>query len=252
VFYPHPGEQVSWIGAAIAAAALAAVTVAVWRLRRRAPCLLVGWLWYVGLLVPVIGVVQVGWQAMADRYTYVPLIGVFVALVWGIEQRVRGRADVVRLTRVVAAVAVVALMVLTSLQVRHQKDARSLFERALALDPDNYVAHKVVGMVDLQERRLESALAHLREAVRLRPDYTEAHYNLGALLASAGSLDEAIGHFEAAVESAPEAAQGHVNLGMALEMAGRSADAEADFRRALELDPANEPARARLGRLSGR
>jgi len=282
VFYPHPGTGIAPLKVVVAIAVLSSVTWAVVVLRRRAPYLVVGWLWYIGTMVPVIGLVQVGQQAMADRYTYVPLIGVFVAVVWGVTELVRGRPAARRTVQAAFLVIIVLLSMATRAQVRHWRDAGTLFQHALELDSENAVAHTTLGVIFTNEGRPGEALAHLREAVRikpgypeahfnlgvlysrtgrrneaidayrrvteLRPDYDQAHTNLGAALLGAGFLDEGTEHFRTALELRPTP-ETHVNLGIALEYGGRLDDAADHYRRALEIDPTHEYARARLDRV---
>jgi len=282
VFYPHPGAGIAPWKVVVAIGVLSSVTGAAVVLRRRAPYLVVGWLWYVGTMVPVIGLVQVGQQSMADRYTYVPLIGVFVAVVWGVADLVHDRPGARRAVQAAVVVILVALSVATQAQVRHWRDAATLFRHALELDPANAVAHTTLGVVYTNEGRFVEALSHLLEAVRiepgypeahfnlgvlysktgrrseaidayrrvteLRPDYDQAHTNLGAALLGAGFLEEGTEHFRKALRLRPTP-ETHVNLGIALEYGGRPDDAADHYRQALEIDPNHPYARTRLDRV---
>jgi len=184
VFYPHAGADLSAGAVAVAAALLLAVSVAVWHQRRRRPYLAVGWFWYLGTLVPVIGIVQVGSQAMADRYTYLPLIGLGIAVAWGASDacaRLPGR----RLVLPVVACAVIAALATTaSIQVRHWRDSTSLFQHALAVTRRNHVAHSYLGAALLERGQTADAIFHYREALRLRPDLLTVTNNLAWLLAT--------------------------------------------------------------------
>jgi tetratricopeptide (TPR) repeat protein len=280
VLVPHPGAGIAPWKVIVALAVLSGITWGAVRLRRTAPYLLVGWLWYVGTLVPVIGLVQVGQQAMADRYTYVPLLGVFIAIAWGVEGLVRGRPATRRAVQAATVGIVVVLSVTTHAQVRHWRDARALFLHALDLNPDNAVAHTTLGVLAMNEGRPDEALRHLSEAVRIEPAYPEAHFNLGVLYSKLGRRAEAITAYRTAIELRPDSPRAHtnlgalmvgagfvregiaqfrtalelrptpqayVNLGIALEHDGKTDEAVELYRRALEIDPEHELARARLG-----
>jgi tetratricopeptide (TPR) repeat protein len=186
VFYPHPEESLPWPQVAMAAAFLVGVTVLALVRFRRAPGFGVGWLWYLGTLVPVIGLVQVGSQAMADRYMYLPLVGLAIAVAWGVPALVpTGRAR----TPVLSSLAVVTLAALAgvaSLQLRHWRDSRSLFEHAVRVTADNHVAHAYLGAALLDEGRTEEGVARLSEAVRLQPSFLAASNNLAWVLATSG------------------------------------------------------------------
>jgi tetratricopeptide (TPR) repeat protein len=182
VFYPHPGDGLSPWSVAAALALLAALTaLAAWQ-RRARPYLLVGWLWYLGTLLPMIGIVQLGSQARADRYAYIPLIGIGLAATWlvadWLAQRARG------LLAAAALAALATLAIATSLQVRHWKDSRTLLGHALAVTERNHVAHMHLAAALEREGDLEGAVRHYREAVRIRPDYVDAMNNLAWLLAT--------------------------------------------------------------------
>jgi Flp pilus assembly protein TadD len=220
----------------VGAVALAAVTAVVLLQLRKRPYLAVGWLWYLGMLVPVIGLVQVGSQAYADRYTYLPVIGLLVALVWL-------AGDLVARSRTgrIAAGAALALMlavfaVATARQAALWQDTRTLFTAALAVTRDNPVAHQCLGCALLQEGKIKPAIAELNEALRLSPNYPDAHNNLGNALGLAGRNEEAIVHFRAAL-SLNKKADIHHNLGSALDKLGRADEAVGEYRAALALEP---------------
>ncbi len=215
VFYPHPatlGERVSaasWIGAA---AILALLTVLAARERRRRPYLLFGWLWFLGTLVPVIGIVQVGSQAMADRYTYVPLIGIFVAISWWAAELV----DRFRLPRLATAVmwagCLAPLAVAAHLQNGHWVDGVHLYRHAIAVTRKNWVAWNNLGMQFLFAADNESAAAAFHEAVSIKPDYSVGWYNLGVASGREGQHPAAADCYRKALELDPGNADGWVNL----------------------------------------
>ncbi len=235
VFYPHPGMPPAW---QVAAAGLLLATVTVWVLRqgKARPYLAVGWFWYLGTLVPVIGLVQVGVQAIADRYTYVPTIGLFLMVALGVPDLLpRGRRPAAALG-LAAALVTLALAVRTSAQVGYWKDSETLFKRSLEVTEKNYLIHNNLGAVYLDQGRLELAKRHLSEALRFLPDYPQAANNLGLAEFRDGRLDAAIERYRQALDLDPGLAQAHDNLGNALSQAGRTEEAMRHYRRALELD----------------
>jgi tetratricopeptide (TPR) repeat protein len=239
VFYPHPGVHVPVGAFVLSAVVLVAISAAAWRLRRSRPHLAVGWLWYLGTLVPVIGLVQVGAQAMADRYAYIPLIGIFVAVVWGLA--VAGRRAAAGLD----AAAIVALAVTAHAQAAHWTDSLALFEHARQVTRNNYVAYTNLGLVYNKQKRWETAIAHFREALRLQPRSADALGHMGLALARSGRIDEAVEALSAAIAIYPDSVHAHNNLGVAL----RTRDPEralTHLRRAVELDPEFAEARVNL------
>lgn len=244
--YPYPRFVPAWQALA-AAAALAAISIAVLRLRDRAPYLAVGWAWYLVTLVPVLGFVQAGPQARADRYTYVAMTGIAMAVVWGIAE---ATARIERRGPALAAAACGALAlfaVVASTQLEYWRTSETLFRRALAVTTDNYVAHKGLGTVLLEAGRVEEATSHLRTAVGLAPDFAEAHSDLGEALRAAREPQAAIEHLARAVQLRPDAADFRVNLGSALYELARTPEAEAQYREALRLSPDSPTAHSGLG-----
>ena len=233
-FYPRWTEPLLW--PAIAAALfLAGLTWLVVRSRERHPYLLVGWLWYLGTLVPVIGLVKVGEHALADRYTYVPLIGIFIGIVWGVAYWA-GRSPLIGGTiRFLAAAALLLCARTTFVQTRYWHDGRTLFEHALQVNPNNALAHNNLGILLLHNGEMPEAMSHFRKALEINPDYAFAHYNLGNALQQDGRLEEAIAHYERALELEPAYAKAHNNLGNALAKAGQPERAVTHYQRALAL-----------------
>jgi protein O-mannosyl-transferase len=272
VFYPLP-EQVPPTAVAGSLALLLGISVAAWRLRKNRPYLLVGWLWFLGTLVPVIGLVQLGSQALADRYSYFPLIGVSIAVAFG----TRDLANHFRLPK--SMIATAAVMVLagcifaTENQLPYWQDNKSLFLHDLAVTPDNPVAHFWIGTACQEDRDYTNALAEFRKAEQLDPDFASTHFmiggllkdlgkpgnalaeyhealriepnnpavhdHIGLLLAGMGSYDEAITEFKIAAKSDGTDAWPHFHLGKLLATQGRDAEAVAEFREALRIDPDN-------------
>ena len=236
VFYPHresslPTAQVVAIGTV-----LVLVTAAALRAARRAPYLVVGWLWYLGTLLPVIGIVQVGTQAMADRYTYVPAIGLFVAVAWGVAA-LAARRPAPRGLAMAAAVLLVALAARTVVQLRAWRDSASLFAATIAAVPDSWVAHYNLGNAWMAAGRTAEAEAEFSETVRLRPRFARGHNNLGDALDALGRHERAIAAYQEAIRVNPEMAEAYNNLGTSLAALGRLQEAEVRLREALKRQP---------------
>jgi tetratricopeptide (TPR) repeat protein len=237
-FYPHPMTTLT-LGVILASSAvLLAIGVGAVAKRRAFPALAVGWWWYVGTLAPVVGIIQVGVQAYADRYAYVPLIGIFVALVWSAARLTEGRPVAVRRAVIVAGVAWIAtLSVATRAQLPYWHDSVSLFQRAIDVVPDNALAHNNLGMALVAEGRMADALVHFEKAKEIAPLDTDARSNLGNALRALRRPAEAVIAYEKALEQSPNDASIHYNLATALADLGRWNEAESHLREALRLDP---------------
>ena len=246
VFYPYSlGGLPGWAVAGLAAL-LAAATAVAFRLRDKAPYLAVGWLWFLGTLVPVIGLVQIGSQSMADRYTYVPLIGIFVAVAWGVAGLVSGSRAAQYAVSAIGIAIVLALFVATRAQAAAWLNSETLFEHALTVTTDNWLAHSNLGAAFLDEGRIEDGIAHEKEALRIRPAYTEAHYNLGLALEKSGRHTEAIQEFERALSLRPGFAKAHNNLAGVLAGQGQMDAAMTHLEQAIRVEPGNTDARYNL------
>lgn len=251
VFYPLPASVPSWKGLAAAALLLAITALALWRLRRQ-PYLAVGWLWFLGMLVPVIGFLQVGRQAMADRYTYLPSIGLFLILAWGAREILGPdhRRRWLRITLAGGALAVVAALSVTAhAQVLTWKDSLSLFSHALKVTENNYLAHLNVALALSRqgEDHREQALHHFHEVLRLHPNLAEAHAALGTAHRRWGQNAEALPHLRRAVQLKPERHRLRFWLAITLGEMGRKEEAKLQLRKALELNPRFTDAHFRLG-----
>ncbi len=236
VFYPLRRE-VPIVEGLLALLMLGGISFAVWKLRASRPYLLVGWLWFVGMLVPVIGLVQVGGQARADRYTYLPLIGVFIMLAWGGRDVVRAFRVPAKLAAVVAAVMLIACAALTRYQAGHWRNSESLFGRALEVMPENAVAHINLGSVFEQAGRAEEAQAHYRAALRIDPGRAQAHNNLANVLDATGKFAEAVPHYEEAIRLRPRESIPRNHFGMALAGQGWFDEALSNYAAAMALAP---------------
>ncbi|HYW47250.1 MAG TPA: tetratricopeptide repeat protein [Bryobacteraceae bacterium] len=246
VFYPYPDSLPAW-QPAVSALVLAGITVAALWMRRSRPYLLVGWLWFLGTLVPVIGLVQVGAQARADRYMYVPMVGVTVMIAWGAADLLRGRR---RAQAALASVALVACAGAAWAQAGYWQNSETLFAHAIQVTAGNYIAEHNLGTYLMQAPgRLEEAIPHLQEAARLRPESGQVHSDLGSALARIpGRLPDAIAELQMATRLLPDSAIPHNNLAGALTEAGRFSEAIAEYQAALRIDPGYEDARRNLPR----
>jgi len=225
---------------------LAGISTGVFALRRRR-YLLIGWLWYLIMLVPVIGIVQVGAQARADRYTYLPQIGLYVLLTWAVVDLCAG----LRNRRVVlggcATIILVALIFCARVQTAYWRNSESLWAHTLACTSDNYIAHDSLGNALFQKGSVDEAIIHFQKALKINPDYEEACYNLGNALFQKGNVDEAIVHYQQALEINPVYAEAQNNLGIALLRKGNVDEAIIHYQKALEIKPDHAEAHYNLG-----
>jgi len=252
VFYPHPDARYpqshQWPGGLIAVAAIAIGAVSLWTVlrRHRAGWLLVGWHWYLGALVPVIGLVQVGLQGMADRYTYIPLIGLWIGAVWEAEAFLRGRVSNPRIMVRIAAAMVLACAILTARQAAFWRNDLALFEHALTVTGDTALAHFHVGTGMGEQEKFKEAKAHFEAAVRADPSFAPPYYSLGLMAEAEGNPKEAIAQYRRGMELEPDSASGYYRLAWLLAshpMAEVRDGAEAVrlAQRACELTGGNEP-----------
>ena len=271
-YYPRrPLSLPPWQVAA-AILALAFITLAALWQRRQRPYLLVGWLWYVGMIFPVIGLVQFGAQAEADRFTYLPQIGLAIAIVWTWAEGKRGAGGLCRegpaavaerdarlsyqsrlspfsayCFRAAAAVCVMLLVVSAWRQTRHWRDTEALWTHTVACSPENTLAMNDLGVLLAERGAVDAAIAQYQRALQIRPDFPKAHNNLGDALVRRGRTDEAIQHYQRALETQPNFAEAHNNLGIALARRGRTNEAIAHFQQAVRAKPDLVDARYDLG-----
>ena len=247
VFYPHPGSSLPMWQAAGAGLLLVGISVMVILALRRYPYLAVGWFWYLGTLVPVTGLVQVGGQAMADRYTYVPLIGLFIVIAWGVPDLVskwRYRKLVLPLT---AVVLISALILSTWKQLRYWQKSITLFEHALAVTENNHLAHDNLGNALAHQGRIDEAMSHFLLSLKIKPNSPKTHNNMGAALLELGNLEGAIAHFSESLRIQYDSAETHNNLGAAFIRLGEPDKALTHLRYAVELQEDYEDAHNNLG-----
>ncbi len=245
VFYPHPGSSLPTGLVISSSVGLIGLTVLLIWQARKFNYLGLGWLWYLGTLFPVIGIVQIGDQAMADRYAYIPLIGVFILIVWSIKEA-RDHYGWNGNGLAYAGVGVLFVMSLVTMQqLSHWKDSQSLFEHALISTKNNYVAHDNLGFALREQGRMEEAIDHFSKAVETNPNtngvqrhnLVNAMLNLAVTLQESGRLGEATQIIRHALEMNPFSALAYNNLGSILSQQGKREEALAAYRRALELKP---------------
>lgn len=245
--YPHPVDRLSLARVAWAFLVLALITAAALSARKTRPFFLVGWLWYLGMLVPVIGLIQAGQQAMADRYTYLPQIGLCIALAWGLASAAAAWPALHRYLIGGAVLSLVSLMACACRQTSYWRDSESLWRHTLACTSDNYVAHNNLGLVLASSGRADEAILHYHAGLRINPDFAELHNNLGVLLAARGRGGEAITHYRYALRIMPDSADVLNNLGLALAGRGQADEAIAQYRKALAICPDHAESQNNLG-----
>jgi Flp pilus assembly protein TadD len=215
--------------------------------RERRPYFIVGWLWYLVMMLPVIGLVQISYYARADRYTYLPHIGLYLLIVWGAVDLTRAWAWR-RGVLTFAGLVVIALLVMQArVQASYWHDSERLWRYVLAIAPDNFVAHVNLGLVLDAKGQVDAAIAEYEKAERIQPGYAEEHNDLGNALCRAGRVTEAIAQYEKALELVPGLPQIHNNLGTALAQNGQTTEAIAQFRKVIEINPNFAGAHGNLG-----
>jgi Tfp pilus assembly protein PilF len=239
ILYVHPGAAIPPWKVAASALVLVAVSVVAVATRRTRPWLIVGWLWYLGTLVPVIGLVQAGEQAMADRFTYVPLLGVFIAVAWALPPW--------PVLAAAAAAAVVAYAFVTRAQLPIWRDATTVFGHAVAIDPGNAIAHMNLAVALVERDELGAASGHYEASVRLRPSYAQLVLGFGNAALDAGRPDRAAAHYEAVAHALPDNAAALNNLGRIAAQKGDTTGALAWFEAAARAEPRNTDALNNLG-----
>jgi tetratricopeptide (TPR) repeat protein len=248
VFYPFPAAVPAW-QAAGALAAMAGVSVAAFVWRRKQPAFLAGWFWYAGMMAPVAGFIRLGKEAHADRYTYLPQIGLYIAVTWlaaGACARLKHRH--VALGGAAAAV-VCALMIAAFHQTFYWRDSTTLWNHTLECTHDNFIALNHLGAALAEQGVTQEAIPLYREALRITPAYPDALYNLGSALLVQGQTEEAIAQFRETLRIDPAYADAHNNLGVALAGQGKTEEAIAEFHEALRYNPGNAAARGNLDSL---
>jgi tetratricopeptide (TPR) repeat protein len=247
VLYPYPegGPPVWQVIVALLFLVIVSVIFIVWR--KTYPFLLIGWLWFLGMLVPMIGIVQVGSQPMADRYTYLPQIGLYILVVWGSAQLVRVWQYKGVALRAAALVILGALITRTYIQSSYWQNSETLWSHTIALTDDNYVAHNNLAQALLENGQPGEAIAHYTKAAEIKPDLAEVQSNLGNALLRGGRLDEAVTHLQRALEIDPAYAEAYHHLGTVLMKKGQTSEAIAYYQKALQLNTSYADAHNDLG-----
>ena len=244
--YPHPGRW-SPLLELFCFALILGLTLAAGAGRKRAPFAAVGWFWFLGMLVPVIGIVQVGSQAMADRYTYLPSVGIFIAVAWGVEALRNSCQRRREVTAMGALIVLMAFALRTRNQLEYWRESDKLFRHALAVAPNNYSALVNLGASLYARGQLDDALEQYQRAVQLQPDGTAALNGLGTVFASKQDNVRAANYYRAALQTKPDFSDAHGNLGVILRRQGDLEGALRELREALRLSPANAQAHNNLG-----
>ncbi|MDM8551656.1 tetratricopeptide repeat protein [Desulfobacterales bacterium HSG2] len=255
VYYPYPETVPVWqtLGAVIL---LVGISLLIIRKLRQMPYLTTGWLWYLGTLVPVSGLMQTGlWPAMADRWAYIPLIGIFAMIAWGVPQALAnltsaqiGKRQSAKKGLVIISTAVILiLMTVSRMQVRHWADSITLFRHAIDVTSDNYVAHNHLGGALAARGKFDEAITHYSESLRINPGYLRALNNLGLVLAKQDKTDEAISLYSRILQTNPAYMPAHINMGLALSKQNRITEAIGHYSQALDLEPDHFLAHKNMG-----
>jgi len=250
VYYPYP-ESIPFWEVAGAALFLVCVSILVFRALRSKPYLAVGWLWYIGTLVPAIGLIQAGlWPAIADRFAYVPIIGLFIVIAWGVPDLVvRWRHRKVGLAAIAATLFTI-LIATTWLQIQHWQNGVTLFTHNLNVTHNNSLAHNELGNAFKQQGKSDKAMFHYYKALQINPYYAEAHNNLGFTLARQKEYQDAIYHYNEALRIKPTYTEAHNNLATALLYQGNDQDAIYHYNEALKINPNHTGAHYNLGKIA--
>jgi Flp pilus assembly protein TadD len=251
-FYPYPENALSVTQGIFCGMVLVGITFISIKLIRKAPYFAVGWFWYLGTLVPVIGIfVQAGEQAMADRYAYVPLIGIFIIVAWGLPELMAKWHHKKKVLSISAGILIPTLMVMTWTQVGHWKNSITIFKHDIKVTDKKYpnfaVVHNNLGIALVAKGNNEEAISHYKMAIKIKPYLTTAHYNLGNALFAKRKGDEAISHYKIALKIKPDYALAHNNLGNALSAERKIEEAISHYKMAIKIKPDYALAHYNLG-----
>jgi tetratricopeptide (TPR) repeat protein len=251
IFYPHPENTLSVWHVAGAGLLIACITVLILFVVKK-PYLIVGWLWYLGTLVPVIGLVQVGLQSMADRYTYVSYIGLFLMIAWGVPDLLAKWPYRRNALAFLASTSLSILIIVTWVQVRYWQNDITLYGHAVKVTSNNYWAHYNLGLALAHTGNLDQADSHFLEAIRIKPSDAKTNLNLGVNAAIRGNTDVAMTYFYKSLQVKPDYADAHKNLGVALMKKGNFDDAISQLREASRILPSDPEIPYLLGRVSAK
>lgn len=245
-YYTFPSQWPLWqaVGAFIFLLSIFAIVIT---LAAKHPYLAFGWFWYVGTLVPVIGIIKVGSYSVADRFTYIPLIGIFIMVAWGAHELLKNVPLREKILSGAGGIIVVALMVFSSLQVQYWRNTTMLFQHALDVTKNNTVMHYFMGNFLFREGNVDQAIRHYREALKIKPDFDDGHDKLGRALSYKGLHAEAIQHYQQAIRINPAKADFHYHLACSLEHLGKMDEASLVYHAALRVNPRYAEAHNNLG-----
>jgi protein O-mannosyl-transferase len=247
VFYPHPVNQLQlWEGLVAALFLVVASSLVISQARRR-PFLFTGWFWFLIMLIPVIGIIQVGGQSMADRYTYLPSIGMFIIIAWTLPSLSWPAFHIKFLITAGFVAILILLSIITWVQTGYWKENETLFRHAAALTTRNYLAHTLLGDALAAENKLDMAQIEYEKALAIWPQFPEAHNNLGMVLAKRGLHQEAMSHYEEVLRINPKNAAAHVNIASELAEQGEFDRAALHYVEALQIEPDSVTAHSGLG-----
>jgi protein O-mannosyl-transferase len=252
IFYPHQGAHLPLWQGITAGFFLVAVSLLVLYQASRRPFLVTGWFWFLGMLAPVIGIIQVGMQSFADRYTYLPSIGIFLMIAWTLGGMAAEHSRYKSLLASGSTAVLLCLATATWLQTGYWKETETVFQRAASVTKNNYLAHTIIGDTLAARNQLDLARREYETALTLWPQNSEAHNKLGLVLARQGSIDEAFSQYEEALRINPRNGSAHTNLATALAEKGELDEAAAHYEEALQIAPESGPAHNGLGIVKAR
>jgi tetratricopeptide (TPR) repeat protein len=247
VFYPFDADRFAFWQAAMCVLLLLVISIFVIRFRRKQRYLPVGWFWFVGTLVPVIGLVQVGRQAFADRYTYIPYIGLFIMIAWGLPELLSKWPQRKIALGLLIIISLSALGICTHQQVSYWNNSFTLFSHAIEVTQNNYIAHNNLGVAYNSIGRYQDAIEAYKQTIKIRSDYAEAHYNLGVACGKLGRGNDEIEAYKQAIKIKPDYAKAYYNLGVSYEDLGRHQDAVESYKQAIRSQPDYADAYINLG-----
>lgn len=246
ILYPYIFVRPVWMVIAASCLMILISVLAILTIKK-APYLLVGWLWFLGTLIPVIGFVQVGYQSLADRYTYIPLIGLFIIITWGATDILKSWNHGKIYLALSASLILMGLAAITWKQIGYWKNSVTLFEHTLCITSENYIIHNNLGLALDQAGRTDEAIDHYLQAIRIMPNYVNPYYNMGIILAKKGLRDAAISYYLHAIRIKPNLIEAHRNLGDLLYDQGRVDDAIHTYLQVVKINPNLEEAHKKLG-----
>jgi tetratricopeptide (TPR) repeat protein len=245
VFYPYGELKIPL--ALLAAILLVTISAVFFIYRKKYPFLLTGWFWYLGLLIPMIGLVQVGLQSRADRYTYLAQIGLYIMIVWVVTAMMAHRPSRRAIATIIGLLTIGALTLSSRAQIAYWRNSQSLWEHAIEVTSGNYIAYNNLATVLLQQKRPDAAIVQFQKAIEIKPDYENAYVSGGSALMLLGQIDQAIEYYEKALELRPNSAEDWSNLAAAQRKKGKIAEAIEGYKKAVALKPDSAELRYNLG-----